>query len=352
MDSNFENLQNQQGFSIEQQQQVCFEQMQQMQVEEKKGKKGKNKKLAIIGIVLGSLCFVALLIGNIYVFKVMLPENAISDAAISDSDISYVVNEDNNAVREEYLEKIDTEITNFAGDNDINDEKIQKALYRQGKRAFKEEAYIGAIHILEKCAEYDGAEELLNEANYKAGLLYEENKSFIYAVNCFNDSNGFSDAADRAIDCYYQAFLSHLNDGNYLYARIHAETSVLDKLDNENVRKAYLWCLVRDECNSAQDKVEAAVYQSCKDPSSYVSYGSKCYFTLSENTKSSTHCYLSIKVNHTYSATNSFGGRIKDSFSYTTEKEEFSLQGMTYDEAYRVASLSCSQLMSECGYKG
>lgn len=350
MDNNFETLQNQQNLSAEQQQQAYFSAMQQMKDEEKKQKKEKRKKkLVVMGAIIGVFI---LLIGWNLLKTVLFPENVIGNTALSDTDISYIVNENTNNVRDTYLEKIDTQITNFVGDDDINDKKIQKKLYKQGKRAFDDEAYLGAIQIWKNCVEYKDTQELLNEANYNVGLLYEENKSYSYAASCFKNSNGFSDAADREIDCNYQHVFTELKEGRYSVACLYAENFVLGKIDNENIRKAYLWGLIQAECDNTVSRVKTAVWSACKDPNSYRDLGTKCHFIFTEKKNSSTHGQLSVEVTHTYSATNSYGGRLTDSYSYTTEKEDFSLQGMTYKEAYRVACLSVDGLMTECGYKG
>lgn len=346
MDNNYE-VTNQQNLTQEQQQKAYYDAMLQIKEEEKNKKKQKRKKkLIILGAI---LCFFALLIGGNILKTILFPENIIGNVAISNHNlVSYTVNENTNSDRDDYVEKVQNQISTFVGEDDISDNKIQKKLYKQGKRAYKSKAYLGAIQIWENCTEYKDTQDLLDETHYEVAELYKEQQSFSYAASHYEKSNGYADSVEQAKECNYQFALYELKEGKYSTACLYIESNEL--LDYKEARKAYLWGTLYTKFDKTVNSVKTAVRSSCKDPSSYIDYGVDVTYTFKENKKENSKADFSITVKHTYSATNSFGGRITDSYSYTTDVSTIDLYGMTYDEAYRVAQLSIDSLLKECGY--
>ncbi|MBQ8765993.1 MAG: hypothetical protein IJZ16_04255 [Clostridia bacterium] len=353
MDNNYESATKQQELSFDEQQKAYYNAMQQIKDEEENKKKAKKKKKLIIICIIILLPYLLIggFLGAIYLEATLFPESVISNTAINNYNlVSYEVNENTNSDRDDYIEKVNNSITEFVGENDITSEKIQKKLYKQGKKAYKSEAYLGAIQIWEKCAEYEDTQELLNETHYKVAELYKEQQSLSFAASHYKNSNGFSDSAEQAKECNYQFMLYELKEGKYTTACLYAETNEL--FDYKETRKAYFWGVVYAKCDATVDLVKSAVQMSCKDPSSYWDMGVVANYSLVVNTIADKEALLRISVEHTYSATNSFGGRVTDTYSYTSDAGTISLQGMSLDEAYRVLELSIDTLLVECGYTG
>ncbi len=341
---NEENKVNEQKtLTTEEQQQAYLSAMKELEEEKKKEKKKKRKKrfFILLGII-GA--FIVYGIINLIIVAV----NGISETAIN-NDFSYIVNESSNEGRETYLEKIDESIKSYVGDEDIKSEKIQKHIYKQGKKALKKEEYLGAVQILNNCSEYEDTAELLKEANYKAGLEFEKTGGYGYAASHFEDCGDYIDAKDRAKENHYQLVLTEIAEGKDSIACLYVETYKL--FGYKEINKAYLWALVQSECENAKNAVSNAVKYSCKDPSSYLELSRKAFFNFNKN--NSKTAKLSVEVTLRYSATNSFGGRVSDTYKHTTKAETVDLRGYSYDEAYRiVADLDRSELLSECGYSG
>ncbi len=332
----------QKTLTAEEQQQAYLSAMRELEEEKKKEKKKKRKKRLLIFFGLVGV-FIIYCVVNLAV----MAANSISETAIN-NDFSYIVNENSNTGREAYLEKIDNAVADYVGEKDIKSEKIQKHLYKQGKKALKEEEYLGAVQILNNCVEYEDASELLKEANYKAGLEFEKEGGYSYAATHFEKCGDYMDAKDRAKENNYQMFLKEINEGKMKIACLYAETN--DLFGYKEANKAYLWALVQSECDSAKTSVSNAVKYSCKDPSSYQELYKKAYFNFNKNTKDLKTAKLSVEVNLKYSATNSFGGRVTDTYNYTTKAKTVNLRGLGYNEAYRVVCLNRTELLNECGY--
>lgn len=331
----------QKALTAEEQQQAYLGAMRELEEEKKKEKKKKRKKRLLIFFGLVGAFIIYCVVG-----LAVMAANSISETAIN-NDFSYIVNENSNTGREAYLEKIDNAVADYVGEKDIKSEKIQKHLYKQGKKALKEEEYLGAVQILNNCVEYEGASELLKEANYKAGLEFEKEGSYSYAATHFEKCGDYMDAKDRAKENHYQLVLKEIADGKEGIACLYVETNELFGYKETN--KAYLWALVQSECEAAKNAVSNAVKYSCKDPSSYLELSRKAFFYFNKN--NSKTAKLSVAVTLRYSATNSFGGRVSDTYKYTTKAETVDLLGYSYDEAYRiVVDLDRSELLSECGY--
>lgn len=332
----------QKQLTAEEQQQAYLSAMRELEEEKKKEKKKKRKKRLLIFFGLVG-AFIIYCVVNLAV----MAANSISETAIN-NDFSYIVNENSNTGREAYLEKIDNAVADYVGEKDIKSEKIQKHLYKQGKKALKEEEYLGAVQILNNCVEYEGASELLNEANYKAGLKFEKEGGYSYAATHFEKCGDYMDAKDRAKENHYQLVLKEIADGKEGIACLYVETNELFGYKETN--KAYLWALVQSKCDNAKTAVSNAVKNSCKDPSSYRELSRKAFFYFNRNGKDSKTAKLNIEVTLRYSATNSYGGRVSDTYEYTTKAEKVNLRGFSYDEALRFVCLGRAEILSECGY--
>ena len=333
----------QKPLTTEEQQQAYLSAMRELENEKKKDKKKKRKKRALI--FLG-------LVGVFVIFCVVKVAatlwNSISETAIN-NEYTYTTDESSNKGREAYLEKIDDAIEVYVGDGDIKSEKNQKHLYKQGKKVLEKEEYLGAVQILNNCSEYEDTAELLKEANYKAGLEFEKAGGYGYAASHFEDCGDYTDAKDRAKENHYQLVLKEIAEGKDSIACLYVETNKL--FGYKEINKAYLWALVQSECDSAKDAVSKAVKYSCKDPSSYIELSRKAFFHFYENKKNSKTANLSVDVTLRYSATNSFGGRVSDTYEYSTKVKTVDLRGYSYKEASRfVIELSRNELLSECGY--
>lgn len=355
MDNEKNEAAEQKNLTIEEQQQAYFNAMKAMEAEKQKEmqewqaeKKKKRKKKALI--ILGIIAVCVLAIATVSVSNMIIAKNnPIYSAALTGNALLYGVDETAEENRTKCAKAIEEAINAYVGDKDIKNEEIQQYLYKQAKLTLKKDVPYGAVLILGYCQENDDVNELLKKANYEAGKEFKKMGNSVIAAKHLWNSEDYKDGTELAKEYTYEYILEQVRTGNW-GGWLKASTYAGDKRMKgyKETAKLYVWTKTQALCCSKAELAEVAIKNACKDPASYQKLSDNTSFSFNEKKTDSSKAEFKVNINIRYSATNSFGGRVSDTFQETIKMDDIDLMGLSYDEAFRVVGLSTDELLKEC----
>ena len=294
-----DSVENKTVLTIEEQQQAYVEAMRQMKKEEKQAK--KKKRLIRFGVF---IAIIAVIFVGTLVSSLITSADDISKAAVSEK---YLPVEDNENIKN-YKTNIENTIDGYIRNKNPDDKRIQFVLIEQAQIAMDKGSYYGAYIILQHCTDNENAKELINECNYRI------------AVDCIDKNH---------------------NGTAWIYAK---------NLDNyKNSDDLEMWLHYQNLSSVQFELLKSTVQSSCKDPSSFKEeYGSQFYIDVKEDKEAKSGHSLYLKIDLVYSATNSFGGRIRDTYTHEYDLFDFDIHGKSINEAERIVKLSKTQILTEC----
>ncbi len=311
------------------------------EAEAKKAKKKakRKKRMKTLGIIVAAFI----------VFCVLSP--TIFSASAKKDIEKYISNPENSYLT---LEELVEDYKEF----EESDSKEAKTLFKLGKKAVSKEEYGTAAYLFKVCSEntdkYDGdiADEISGVAADKVtaekasgyaalvklgkdkGLTFdgktdetilnfakqaEANKDYEAAMNLYSAYGGTENITEGLNNAKYNAAMTYIEDGYY-----HLAAEKFKELGNYKYSKhLYLWSEV--EAAKGVDNTERArseLKSKLKDPSSYQE-NSATYTAVGSVREDRTGKQIVVIVYSariSYSATNSFGGRITDTYLWTQEK--------------------------------
>ncbi len=311
------------------------------EAEAKKAKKKekRKKRLKTFGIIIAAFI----------VFCIMSP--TIFSASAKKAINKYISNPENSVSTLEQL--VDDYMR-----NEESDSKEAKTLFKLGKKATSKEEYGTAAYLFKVCSEntdtYDSdiAEEIskvdadkvtAEKANGYAALVKlgkdkgitfdektngtilnlakqaEANKDYEAVMNLYSAYSGTEDITEGLNNAKYNTAISYIEQELYYLA---AEN--FKELGNYKYSKhLYLWSEVEaakgvDNTNTARSELKAKL----KDPSSYQENSAThtAVGSVREDRSGKQIVVIVYSARINYSATNSFGGRITDTYLWTQEK--------------------------------
>ncbi len=311
------------------------------EAEAKKAKKKakRKKRLKTFGIIIAAFI----------VFCVMSP--TIFSASAKKAINKYISNPENSVST---LEELVDEYTEY----EESDSKEAKTLFKLGKKAISKEEYGTAAYLLKVCSEntdtYDSdiADEIskvdadkvtVEKANGYAALVKlgkdkgitfdektngtilnlakqaEANKDYEAVMNLYSAYSGTEDVTEGLNNAKYNTAISYIEQELYYLA-----AEKFKELGNYKYSKhLYLWSEVEtakgvDNTDRARNELKSKL----KDPSSYQE-NSATYTAVGsvrEDRSGKQIVVIVYSARISYSATNSFGGRITDTYLWTHEK--------------------------------
>ena len=180
-----------------------------------------------------------------------------------------------------------------------------------------------------------------NPLRYSQATEHFEAGSYADAYEIFNALGDYKDSAEKAKESRYMSGIALAQSKDWEQSVV-----IFEELANEDYRASkelYLYCDAQNRMNDAMDSATTTLKSRLKDPSSFQNLGNSCRYSFS--TKGSS---LSIHINGTlkYSATNSFGGRVTETYSY---EKDILLSGhnFTPQDAETILSKSITKIASD-----
>lgn len=132
-------------------------------------------------------------------------------------------------------------------------------------------------------------------------------------------------------------------DGNYEKASEWLKALGKTKQANELI----VWESFLSLKNSSCELAEKALITNLKDPASYKSYGRTFYYDVIES-GNNNEVIIRSKVSIDYSATNSFGGRIMDTYVFDFPDMPLRSLGLSSKEVKEIVALEKIQMLNRC----
>ena len=150
-----------------------------------------------------------------------------------------------------------------------------------------------------------------NSRTYKQAMKAYENKDYETAYNYFVELGDYKDSAEMANECNYQYAISLASDNEWSKA-----CNIFKTLTDKGYKASkalYLYSTVYSNVETRRGLAENKLISQLKNPSSYQYLGSTFTYSITDRSISALDLKLTITVK--YSATNSFGGRVSDTYS-------------------------------------
>ena len=323
------------------------------EAEAKKAKKKakRKKRMKTLGIIIAAFI----------VFCVLSP--TIFSASAKKDIEKYISNPENSYLT---LEELVEDYKEF----EESDSKEAKTLFKLGKKAVSKEEYGTAAYLFKACSEntdkYDGdiadeiskvsADKITAEkaGGYAAlvalgkekGVTFdgktdevflnfakqaEANKDYETAMNLYSAYNGSENITEGLNNAKYNVAISYIENGDYGLAAMKFK----ELGDYKYSKHLYLWSEVEAaKGDNNADRARSELKSKLKDPSSYQENSVSCNAVglVRKNSDGKQTVVIKHRVTIRYSATNSFGGRITDSYLWTRDYKTLEADGVPEDE--------------------
>lgn len=345
--------------------------LRQLEQEKEEAKKAKKKKrikiiLIILGIYIAIFYVIPAILGVISTIE-PTPQSAIN---------SYILNPENRAnslenLVDEYI-KTDThseekEIKNLFNfgtkaiqmkdfesaaylfnicleSSDKYNKKIQKEIDKINIDSLSNEDLIGYASLVKLSEENDG--EVSTAVFLERARSAVESGDYEKAIQLYSVYNGKENIESELKELKYNLAISYIENGEQLDAYDYLE----ELGDYKYSKELLMWSRVEsnmdfDASYSARRDLKARL----KDPSSYEEYDAYSWNTYYIGTAEAGNPTVEITrhVLLEYSATNSFGGRIKDIYEWSTEGPSYSAEGFEKEELKELLEMSNSEVIEK-----
>ena len=149
-----------------------------------------------------------------------------------------------------------------------------------------------------------------NPVNYRHGMKAFEDGDYETAYEMFSDLD-YKDSEKMAIESRYQMAIMLAKDSKWGEALVIFDE--LEKSDYRASRGLEFYCAVKVEIKNTKTIAENKLIPTLKNPSSYTDYGFTCSSSVEEN---NGVIVVAVDGKLKYSATNSFGGVVTDTYAY------------------------------------
>lgn len=197
-------------------------------------------------------------------------------------------------------------------------------------------------------------EDKLNEKIYNAAMKEYNAKEYGDAYAWFGIYTGKEESADVLKDIKYNISITYVENDNDVKAY-----ELLEELgDYKYSKELSLWAKVKESkydyesARKAVESVRKALKYRLKNPYSYIESSStyEIEMRISDYSGLEVYFYYDIEIN--YSATNSFGGRISDTYSDRVSGPSFSVNWMEWEELEELLDMTRSEVVEKAkGFK-
>ena len=319
---------------------AAMRQLEQEKKDAKKAKKKKRKKKVLIA-------FLVIIVGFI-LFMTVTPMLGAQDSINNLKD--YIDNPEAREVSLSYL------VNEYVGYDFHSDEKEVKNMYKLGKRALEAEDYETAAYLLKYCiTESEDYAEKINkdlgnadEILLKGARAASEAKNYDIAAEIYAAYKGSENIKNEYNEACYQLAINYIADKKY------ADASVALRMlgDYKYSKQLKLWIEVEEEKDfNDPSKARSELKARLKDPSSYQETSATCWVSpmIREDQKDGLYVKMVNYVSIKYSATNSFGGRISDSYYWNSGdvSVKVKVEGLSKSEAESIIKLNNKEIVEK-----
>lgn len=186
-----------------------------------------------------------------------------------------------------------------------------------------------------------------NAISYDRAMKAYEEKKYEEAYELFSSLDNYKDSEDMARDSRYYQAVDYANKREWSEAR-----DIFEVLARENYRSSvnlFFYCHVQVQAYVTANRAENKLVAQLKDPSSYISYGRNFIYNLTDQNETVITLDLTILLD--YSAKNSFGGAVRDIYSFDHTVYLNNNFGIHATEGMEILKKSVSRLVADEGKK-
>lgn len=292
---------------------------------EKKAKRKKRRKKILIAILI--------IIAALILLFSLMPSMLAGDSVGNIKD--YISDPENRTQSLSYL------VNEYIGYDFHSEEKEMKNLFKLGKEAIKQEDFVTAAYLFKVCTDFSEeynekiAKEIedtdADEIFLKGARESVKSSDYKTAVELYSVYKGQEDIINELKEAKYNLAISYVEKEEYI-----SVYDILEDLgDYKYSKELLLWSRVTsnkdfDASSSARSELKSRL----KDPSSYQEISVYSWSTpiirKAENGNPMIQIVRYVSID--YSATNSYGGRISDTYYWDTDGPSFSGEGLKEKE--------------------
>lgn len=319
---------------------AAMRQLEQEKKDAKKAKKKKRRKKVLIAFLVIIIGFIA--------FMVISPSIFAGDSIGNIKD--YINNPEGRTSSLEYV------VNEYIGYDFHSEEKEMKNLFKLGKQAIEAEDYATGAYLLKHCIAFseEYKEKISNDIGDADKILLKGARAAVkaedygVAAGIYAAYKGSENIKNEYNEACYQLAISYIADKKYADASVS-----LNMLgDYKYTKQLKLWLDV-EKCKDFNDpsKARSELVSRLKDPSSYQEISTLCSVLprVVEDKKDGIYVKMVNFVTIEYSATNSFGGRITDSYHW--DSGDFSVkikvEGLSKSEVQSVIKLKQKDIIEK-----
>ena len=180
--------------------------------------------------------------------------------------------------------------------------------------------------------------------NYSKAMDLYNAKDYDEAYESFSSLEDYKDSAEMAKECRYMMAVDLAKSKEWNEAR-----KIFEELAPENYKSSralYTYCDLWVNAELRVTSVENSLVSQLKNPSSYIATSKKWSYAMTERGESAVNVDLTIYI--TYSATNSFGGRVTDVYSANKQYVYSNPYGFTVDELRNILNSTVHLIVTDC----
>ncbi len=292
---------------------------------EKKAKKKKKRKKALIAFLI--------IIAAIILLFALMPSIFAGDSV---SNIKKYISEPEN--RTSSLSHL---VDEYIGYDFHSEEKEMKNLFKLGNQAIEKNDFETAAYLFKVCTDYseeyyekiakENKDMNVDEIFLKGARASVESSDYKTAVELYSAYKGQEDIKNELKESKYNLAISYVEKEEFL-----SVYELLEELGGYRYsKKLLLWSRVESNKDfDASSSARSELKSKLKDPSSYQEISAYSWSTpiirKAENGNPMIQIMRYVSID--YSATNSFGGRISDTYYWDTEGPSFSGEGLKEKE--------------------
>ena len=319
---------------------AAMRQLEQENKDAKKAKKKKRRKKVLIAFLVIIIGFIA--------FMVISPSIFAGDSIGNIKD--YINNPEGRTSSLEYV------VNEYIGYDFHSEEKEMKNLFKLGKQAIEAEDYATGAYLLKHCIAFseEYKEKISNDIGDADEILLKGARAALkaedygVAAEIYAAYKGSENIKNEYNEACYQLAINYIADKKY------ADASVALRMlgDYKYSKQLKLWLDVEDYKDfNDPSKARSELKARLKDPSSYQETSATCWVSPMVREDKTNGVYVKI-VNYVsikYSATNSFGGRISDSYYWNSGdvSVKVKVEGLSKSEAESVIKLKQKDIIEK-----
>lgn len=182
-----------------------------------------------------------------------------------------------------------------------------------------------------------------NPINYSKAMKSFEEKDYVRANELFSNLENYKDSKEMANECDYLTAIDLAQNKEWKEARTIFEALAADNYKGSKALAIYCDAWVQADIRITM--AENDLINQLKNPSSYQASNRTWSYTLTDRSSMAIDLHMSIQIE--YSATNSFGGRVTDTYSSDANVVLSNTHGYTAKQVEEILGKSITEIASD-----